>query len=169
MSTATSAPRRPRHGITPPAGWRLTHDDAPCRWCGGPTCLIDPAGARAHPLCAGHGDRRAHYDAYLSSPLWQATRRQVLERAGGRCEHCDAATRLDVHHKTYARLDHERLTDLVALCRDCHEDADAEREEEAAFATWVEKVYGEAAVYWGDDFLRSRFERWLERKHEEVW
>jgi 5-methylcytosine-specific restriction endonuclease McrA len=28
---------------------------------------------------------------------------------------------VEVHHLTYERLGEERLTDLVALCRSCHE------------------------------------------------
>jgi len=68
------------------------------------------------------------YIAHINSPEWKATRRAVLARAGGRCEHCGEAGPLDVHHKDYHTLGHERLADLVALCPDCHFDADRARE-----------------------------------------
>jgi 5-methylcytosine-specific restriction endonuclease McrA len=67
------------------------------------------------------------YTLYLRSPAWQAKRQQVIARAGGRWARCGMVARLDVHHLTYARLTDEPLEDLQALCRPCHDVADAER------------------------------------------
>ena len=66
--------------------------------------------------------RAMPYAAYLQSPHWQATRAAALRRAGYRCQQCGATGRLDVHHRTYARLGREAAGDLVALCRECHEE-----------------------------------------------
>jgi hypothetical protein len=65
------------------------------------------------------------YTDYLDSSQWQDIRRRVIARAKDSCERCGATANrkrpLDVHHLTYDRLGHERLSDLVAHCRQCHE------------------------------------------------
>jgi hypothetical protein len=86
-------------------------------------------------LCAGglarrvgRGRRRAWYrEVYLRSPHWRARRAQAIGRAGGRCEHCGARDRLEIHHLTYERLGRERDRDLRALCHRCHRLADRRR------------------------------------------
>ena len=75
---------------------------------------------------------KTQYHAYLRSPEWQALRLRVLKRDGYKCAHCGASKPLDVHHKTYERVGRERMRDLVALCRECHE---AEHEVEPEF--WI--------------------------------
>ena len=61
------------------------------------------------------------YREYLRTPHWQGLRRQVRERAEGKCEvlWCNRQGR-DTHHLTYERIGNERLDDLVLLCRRCH-------------------------------------------------
>ena len=64
--------------------------------------------------------RRDNYHAYLKSDAWQAKRRKILKIAGYKCRDCgEHAT--EVHHETYKRIYNERLTDLTALCRKCHD------------------------------------------------
>jgi hypothetical protein len=60
------------------------------------------------------------YRAYIQSKEWFALRRLALEQAEHRCQLCDRAENLRVHHRTYERLGHERLTDLTVLCAVCH-------------------------------------------------
>ncbi len=68
------------------------------------------------------------YELYMRSEAWQRKRKQVLARSGERCERCGhVAPWLDVHHLRYANLSDEPIEDLQALCRPCHEAADAER------------------------------------------
>jgi len=66
--------------------------------------------------------RAMPYRLYLRSPEWRQTRAAALVRAGNACSldvtHTD---RLEVHHRTYARLGAEFVTDLVVLCYSCHE------------------------------------------------
>lgn len=60
---------------------------------------------------------------YLRSKHWRRLRAKVAQRAGYTCERkgCIAyGDNLDVHHKTYERIGHERLDDLVYLCRPDH-------------------------------------------------
>lgn len=67
--------------------------------------------------------KRGHsslYVRHLRSPQWQRTRLAAIRRSGGRCSHCGVAAPLDVHHLTYDRLGKERSSDVVALCRTCH-------------------------------------------------
>jgi len=58
---------------------------------------------------------------YLRSPHWIATARAKRAEVKWKCEKCHERKRLDVHHKTYKRLGKERMSDLQALCRDCHD------------------------------------------------
>ena len=65
--------------------------------------------------------RSVEYDQHLKSAKWNVTRSEIIIRDGGMCTQCGATTRLDVHHITYRNLGHEPLTDLVTLCRSCHD------------------------------------------------
>jgi hypothetical protein len=60
------------------------------------------------------------YQEYLKTPEWRAKREWALERAGHRCQVCNCAGRLHVHHRTYENLGHELPTDLTVLCEACH-------------------------------------------------
>lgn len=64
---------------------------------------------------------RHRYESHLQSPEWQIIRRKVFDRSGGICEGCHERRAVQVHHLTYARLGHEMLFDLVAVCIQCHE------------------------------------------------
>ena len=61
------------------------------------------------------------YKRYMRSPEWFAKRKLVLERDNYCCQTCLETERLEVHHKTYDRLAHEPLEDLITLCHWCHE------------------------------------------------
>lgn len=66
------------------------------------------------------------YAEYLQSPHWQYVRKLALRRAGDHCQVCgrartDHGVILDVHHNTYARRGEELESDVVVLCRECHE------------------------------------------------
>ncbi len=60
------------------------------------------------------------HDVYLKSAQWATLRKLVLERDEFRCVKCFAAAD-HVHHLTYERWQNEELSDLVSLCRGCHE------------------------------------------------
>lgn len=62
------------------------------------------------------------YKEYLQSPEWKRLRKKILKRAKNTCELCKMKRAYQVHHKTYKRVFHERLTDLIAVCGICHLD-----------------------------------------------
>ena len=65
------------------------------------------------------------YVSYLHSAAWGVKRDQVLIRASHRCEHCKReGVPLQVHHLHYRSLGKEKLSDLSALCLECHTAAD---------------------------------------------
>lgn len=58
---------------------------------------------------------------YLKTVEWGVKRNRTLIQAGNRCQVCASTDRLEVHHRTYERLGNELLSDLVVLCRSCHQ------------------------------------------------
>jgi len=66
------------------------------------------------------GGRRSY-----RGPNWEVVRKQILNRDGNRCVHCNAETRLSVHHikpfrlfKSYKAANREK--NLKTLCAWCH-------------------------------------------------
>ena len=56
----------------------------------------------------------------VSRKVWERMRRQVIRRAGGRCERCGQPGR-DVNHKIpLAHGGPTEMGDLELLCVDCH-------------------------------------------------
>jgi len=125
---------------------------------------------------------RQKYEQYINSPQWKQTRADALKRAGYKCQVCgapQASKSLEVHHVTYDRLGTELPTDLRVLCKDCHKKADQERELQGQYRGqmalyrarmdgWARKVFGDNWQDWQDyDYVRDRFESWLERRGEQ--
>ena len=67
-------------------------------------------------------ESRQRYQTYLQSDVWKAKRKEVLKVAGYRCRRCGARA-TEVHHETYKRIYNENLSDLTALCENCHKAA----------------------------------------------
>ena len=63
---------------------------------------------------------RMPYKDYLKSPEWQETRLKKLKSAGYKCQLCNSASVLDVHHRVYGIRGAEFMKDLIVLCRACH-------------------------------------------------
>jgi len=61
-----------------------------------------------------------NYDQYLETRHWRRVRKKALRRAGDHCQLCGKNNGLNVHHNSYDRLGHERKSDVVALCVECH-------------------------------------------------
>jgi len=66
--------------------------------------------------------RRMSYRDYLRTPEWRRSRAAALLRASNCCSldvtHSDG---LEVHHRTYERIGAELASDLIVLCRSCHQ------------------------------------------------
>ena len=73
------------------------------------------------------GDRfkkgNPEYDRYIHSPEWRKKADERLEMDGHICQACGKEA-TDVHHHTYDRFKEERMSDLVSLCRRCHQKAE---------------------------------------------
>lgn len=60
------------------------------------------------------------YENYLNSDSWKNKRIEVLRKYKNKCVLCFASAEV-VHHLHYARLFEEKITDLIPLCNDCHD------------------------------------------------
>lgn len=66
-------------------------------------------------------ERREAYDEYLASEEWSRKRRECLSIHGHLCIDC-GANYSDIHHRHYETLGFENPeTDIVPLCRYCHQ------------------------------------------------
>lgn len=64
--------------------------------------------------------RKWTYLEYMHSAAWERKRNAAFNHHGRFCHKCGSTHRLNAHHRTYARLGHERMSDIVILCRSCH-------------------------------------------------
>lgn len=62
---------------------------------------------------------RAIYRNYLRGKKWKKKRKAVMRRAGYTCRCCGGRA-TEVHHRTYKRIFREKVSDLEAVCRQCH-------------------------------------------------
>jgi 5-methylcytosine-specific restriction endonuclease McrA len=60
------------------------------------------------------------YDYYMQSKEWFIKKKDIYNRADGKCERCGSTFRPQVHHLSYANLGNEKDNDLVLLCSKCH-------------------------------------------------
>jgi 5-methylcytosine-specific restriction endonuclease McrA len=63
-----------------------------------------------------------NYKEYINSPEWESKKRKFYKSTfyHGHCEICHRKLPLDIHHLSYDNLGNEPLTDLMAVCRECH-------------------------------------------------
>jgi hypothetical protein len=73
------------------------------------------------PSAAIPEQRGVRYELYLTTDAWQMRRRYLIAQAGNRCRLCNDTGTLQLHHRTYGRVGHERPEDLIVLCKPCHE------------------------------------------------
>lgn len=118
------------------------------------------------------------YQERISSFQWRGLKMRLLNERGNFCERCkNSGLDLELHHLTYERLGEELDSDLQLLCRECHIQADIEREQQsrersfrarhsAGLNTWATKKYGEDWIE-SDyaDSIAEEFDDWVERKN----
>lgn len=142
-------------------------------------------------------DMRERYERCIASNKWKAIRERALEKSYNadapaseiygnyRCQKCQwyfKKDQLEVHHRHYQTLGNEQLDDLMVLCTRCHKHQDEVRAaegrrrgedalEEARFAGWATKVYGEDwMLKYDPSDLADEFYDWVERKEsEDYW
>ena len=72
-------------------------------------------------------ERSEEYNAYIVSAEWRARADAAKQRAGWRCQLCNAGdekywpTPVYAHHRTYQRLGKEDDMDITVLWGPCHE------------------------------------------------
>ena len=60
------------------------------------------------------------YKEYINSPKWDEVKRCYYRTHPKKCFICGTENNIDLHHKTYTNLGHEREKDLIPLCREHH-------------------------------------------------
>ncbi len=65
------------------------------------------------------------YGTYLKSDIWKEKRIKILRRDKYICQKCFKNNATDIHHLTYKNFGFEKLDELLALCRLCHEELHA--------------------------------------------
>lgn len=101
--------------------------------CETPLCPTDSCNDRDYPCGLKTRDNGGGYDiiecpfcivdyvGYLRTEVWKENREKRLRHDGYRCAFCGTAKNLQVHHITYENLGHEKMEDMLTLCRGCHE------------------------------------------------
>ena len=71
------------------------------------------------------------YRLYLRSDTWQKLRSKRLAIDEFRCQKCGSPYGLDVHHLRYPEVlgTEDPYTDLITLCRGCHEQVERNKQE----------------------------------------
>jgi len=68
---------------------------------------------------------KTFYNQYIKGPRWAAKREAWFNAFGKYCRACGTAHGpIQLHHMTYDRLGRERMSDLVALCANCHKEVE---------------------------------------------
>lgn len=99
----------------------------------------------------GIAEKHAYRFGFLKSDQWESIRLKALVRDGGRCQVCYTQSPFnDVHHHRYRKCWRDtKITDLVTLCRQCHE-----------LVHWLMKNHPELsgweAVLWAKDIHIER-------------
>ena len=68
---------------------------------------------------------RNNYRQYLETPEWRKRANFMKAHVEGKCQACNTPDNtekpLEVHHRHYGSIGHERPIDLTVLCRECHQ------------------------------------------------
>lgn len=63
------------------------------------------------------------YLSYLKSKNWKNKKKKYLNSGlKTDCWACDSNKKIEFHHRFYGRLGWEAMTDIVTLCRQCHQE-----------------------------------------------
>lgn len=61
------------------------------------------------------------YKRYLLSNEWAQLKIDLFSIRGKKCEKCGSKKQICVHHKNYKHIFQEEYSDLIILCKCCHE------------------------------------------------
>ena len=74
-----------------------------------------------HPIKLYHISDTPWYKSYMKSDVWREKSERVITRARLVCEACGIRAATQAHHLDYDHVGEEPLYDLVAVCKECHE------------------------------------------------
>jgi primosomal protein N'' len=62
------------------------------------------------------------YTDYLKTSHWLNLKKKAIKKAKNKCQKCSkSGVTLHVHHLTYERRGEEKMSDLLVVCKPCHE------------------------------------------------
>jgi hypothetical protein len=61
------------------------------------------------------------YNDYIHSPKWQRQRDNRMAIDNNECKLCFSKAKLHVHHITYDNFGNEPMSELITVCKSCHE------------------------------------------------
>lgn len=61
------------------------------------------------------------YDDYINSDKWQRRRANRMAIDNNECKLCFSKAKLHVHHITYDNFGNEPMSELITVCKSCHE------------------------------------------------
>lgn len=100
------------------------------------------------------------YRDYLASGHWRSVKARYYRKCVRQCYGCGATDRLDLHHRTYARLGREKVGDLICVCRTCHETihalASCGASTISAAAHGIRIMHFKAGTFSGEPRMKSR-------------
>lgn len=64
--------------------------------------------------------QKVNYHEYIKSKEWYERTEPIRIRNNFRCEVCNMRFGEHVHHRSYERLGHELMADLIHVCDPCH-------------------------------------------------
>lgn len=73
--------------------------------------------------CVTTGEIVNSYKDYLKTNHWKNIRSIIRKKYKNKCRSCKTTENLEVHHKTYKNIGNEKLSNLTLLCRNCHQKA----------------------------------------------
>ena len=62
-----------------------------------------------------------YHEVYLKSDYWKSLRLKTIAARDFKCEICGSESSLEIHHISYDHLGNELDSDLMCLCRNCHQ------------------------------------------------
>lgn len=66
--------------------------------------------------------KRIDYDKYMNTKHWKRIKRKTLKRCSNKCMFCGTHKgTLILHHNNYLNLYAERKSDVIIMCKACHE------------------------------------------------
>ena len=77
---------------------------------------------------------------YYKSEQWLALRKIILNRDSHTCRKCNKSKATEVHHLHYRNWMDEKPSDLISICRDCHQQEHTYYDlEDWTFETWLKE------------------------------